>query len=52
MVLGSGTTGRIGLLTGTGVSPVSTSMTDSAARVGDGVAARRDVGSSPGSLAP
>ena len=40
MVLGSGTTGRIGLLTGTDVSPVSTSMIDSSARVGGGLAAR------------
>ena len=36
MVLGSGTSGRIGLVTGTEASPMSTSVTDSAARVGGG----------------
>ena len=36
MVLGSAT-GPIGLLTGTEVSPVSTSTTDSVARVGGGL---------------
>ena len=40
MVLGSGTAGRIGLVTGTDVSPVSTSMTNSAASVSGGVGAR------------
>ena len=40
VVLGSGTTGRIGLVTGTDMSPVSTPTTDSVARVGGGLAAR------------
>ena len=40
VILGSGTTGQIGLLTGTDVSPAFTSITDSVARVGGGVAAR------------
>ena len=39
-VLGSGTSGRIRLVTGTEVSSVSTSVTDSAARVDGGVGAR------------
>ena len=36
MVLGSGAVGRIGLVTGTEASPMSTSVADSAARVGGG----------------
>ena len=36
MVFGSSTSGRIELVAGTEVSPVSTSVTDSAARVGGG----------------
>ena len=42
-VFGSGTSGRIGLLAETGLSPASTLITDSVARVGDGVAARGSV---------
>ena len=41
MVLGSDTSGRIGLVTGTEASPVSTSAADSVARVGGGVGERR-----------
>ena len=43
MVLGSGTVGRIRLLTGTEASSISTSVSDSAARVGGGVGARGGV---------
>ena len=43
MVIGSDTTGRIGLPAEMKMSSASTSVTDSVARVGDGVAARGDV---------
>ena len=43
MVLGSGAVGRIGLATGTEASPMSTSVADLAARVGDGVGDRDGV---------
>ena len=40
MVFGSGTSGRIGLVAGTVTSPISTSVADSATRVGDGIGDR------------
>ena len=40
MMFGSGTSGRIGLVTGTVMSPISASVADSAARVGGGVGDR------------